>query len=251
MTVVAAYRGVKGGRNALVVDTVCNVRDKPAEPAFWIDKVAHVYGNTYVTAVGDADIINGVRLVVDFLDPKRPNFRDPATIDAIAGAVERIWAVRGRGGAQRYGSKGSVLFVCSRSEVFYWVCGYDNEAMRFERPKAPHDVEEGTCVIFWGSTRYTVRQLENFHPQINADPFNILATLIHGVDAEARAKGDGGLLYPLDGKFSGVVLPHRSSEQPTRLRPFSLPEYLVRENGPEFLAMLNEPEFMAYELPPP
>ena len=44
MTVVAAYRGVKGSLNALVVDTVCLARDKPPEVAFWVDKIAHVYG---------------------------------------------------------------------------------------------------------------------------------------------------------------------------------------------------------------
>ena len=61
-----------------------------------MDKVSPLYGNSYATTVGDSDIINGARLVIDLLDPKRPNFHDPATIDAILGAVERAWTVGDR-----------------------------------------------------------------------------------------------------------------------------------------------------------
>jgi len=252
MTVVAAYRGIKGSLNAMMADTVCSARDKPTEAAFWTDKLALLYGNTYATGVGDADIINGVRLVADFLDPDRPNFRDPATIDAVLGAVERLWAVRAGAGGQRFGSKGSVLFVCNRSDVFYWVCGYDNETRRFERPRAPHEVGEGECVVFWGSDRFTVRrpQLEPHRDLLQSDPFKTIAKLICAVDSDAREKGMSGLLYALDGRFSAVALPHKTSTPLTRLRPFSLPEWLVRENGAEMLSMLEDPEFMAYALPP-
>jgi hypothetical protein len=47
MTVVAAYRGMKGSLNAMMADTICSARDKPAEAAFWADKLALLYGHTY------------------------------------------------------------------------------------------------------------------------------------------------------------------------------------------------------------
>lgn len=257
MTVVAAYRGVKGSLNALIVDTICSPRDNPAGTAYWTDKLTWVYGNTYVTAVGDADILHATRIVADYLDPKRPNFRDPATIDAILGAVERIWTVRVRAAAaageelKRFGSKGSTLFFCNRNEVFYWVCGFDMATLKFQRPKAAHDVPEGKCVIFWGSSRSTVGELEKYQDAIRANPFNMIATLIMGLDAERRAEGSDHLAYQLDGVFSGVVLPHKPSAAVMRLRPFaSFPEWLVRDSGPALLPLLDDVDFMNYELPP-
>jgi hypothetical protein len=257
MTVVAAYRGVKGSLNALMVDTICSQRDAPAETAFCTDKLTWVYGNTYVTAVGDADILQATRLVTDYLDPKRPNLRDPATIDAILGAVERIWTIRFRaaqaagGDLKRFGSKGSTLFICNRNEVFYWVCGFDMATMKFQRPKAPHDVPEGKCVIFWGSSRHTVGELEKFLDAMKAEPFNLIATLIMGVDAENRAAGSDHLPYQLDGVFSGVALPHKTSITPMRLRPFaSFPEWLVRDSGATLHPLLEDADFMDYMLPP-
>ncbi len=233
----------------MVVDTICNSRDRPEECAFWTDKLSFVFGNTYATAAGDADMINGLRLVVDFLDPKRPNLRDPATFDAILGAVERIWALREKAGAQRYGSNGSVLFICTRADVFYWVAGYDGEARRFERPLKPHVLAESECVIFWGSDRFTIRELEKYEGALNSNPVGTLAALIEGVDGTARAEGKKGLLYRLDGRFSGVVLPHKSSTSLTRIRPFSPPELLVREQGPTLLSTLEDKDFMRYQLP--
>lgn len=256
MTVVAAYRGPKGSLNALMVDTVCSLRDNPAATAYWTDKLTWVYGNTYVTAVGDADVLLATRHVVDYLDPKRPNFRDPATISAILGAVERIWTVRFRAAQavgeelKRFGSKGSVFFVCNRNEAYYWVCGFDMAKLTFERPQKPHDVPEGKCVVFWGSSRSTVGELDKFHDAIKANPFNMIATLIKGVDAQQRAEGSTHLGYQLDGVFSGVALPHKTSIAPTRLRPFaSFPEWLVRDSGPALLSLLEDAEFMNYKMP--
>jgi hypothetical protein len=257
MTVIAAYRGVKGSLNVLMADTICSPREDPSATAYWTDKLTQVYGNTYVTAVGDADILRATRLVADYIDPKRPNFRDPATIEAILGAVERIWTVRERaaraagGDVTRLGSKGSTLFVCNRNEIFYWVCGFDMATLKFERPKSPHDVPEGECVIFWGSSRSIVGQLEKYHHAIRADPFNIIATLVRGLDADKRAEGSKHLAYQLDGNFSGIALPHKTSITPQRLRPFaSFPEWLVRDSGPALLQLLEDAEFMDYRLPP-
>lgn len=248
MTVVAAYRGPKGSLNAFVVDTVCTA--ETGDEAAWMDKVSPLYGNTYATAVGDADIINGTRLVLDFLDPSRPNFHEPATMDAILAATERLWAVGERNGAPRRGGKGAVLFIANRVDVLYWFCEYDSEARRFVRPPAPTALADGEGIIFWGSTAFPLRDLEGRHDAIRAAPFKMLVTLIAAADAEARAKQSRGILYPLDGKFSGIALPHKTSVPVTRLRPFTLPESIVREQGPGALDLLDDAQFMDFELPP-
>lgn len=251
MTVVAVYRGKPGSCNAMVADTICNFREAPSETAFWTDKVSPVFGNTYAAVLGDADVTKGLRLVVDSLDPRRPNLREPEVIDAALGTVERIWTLRERAaGAQRFGSKGSIIVFCTRADAFFWIAGYDNEARRFERPSAPYLVSEGECVIFWGSNRFTVRDFSKYEKELAADPFKLLVTLIVGADTIAREQGKQGLLYQLDGRFSGVVLPHKTSNPLRRIHPFPLPELLARDFGPNHLELLQDPDFMAYEPPP-
>jgi len=71
----------------------------------------------------------------------------------------------------------------------------------------------------------------------------------HRVDAIARADGNTGLSYQLDGRFSGVVLPHKTNTPLVRIRPFSPAEFLVREHGPAVLSLLDDQDFMTYALP--
>jgi len=65
-------------------------------------------------------------------------------------------------------------------------------------------------------------------------------------DREMRAEGRTGLSYELDGRFSVVVLPHKTTHPVRRKRPFSsIAERLARAYGPEALPLLEDPEFLA------
>jgi len=240
MTVVAVYRGKKSTHNAMVVDTVCASSDRPES---WTDKLSLIFEDTYVTAVGEPNIIDVLRDIVDFVEPKRPHLLDPRTIESILSLVERLWLLREMDAQPPHHSKGSVLFVCTRGEVFFWLLETDEQGRRFIRPSTPTRLEEGECIVFWGSDRYDVKGL----PSIDREA---LISAIERVDREARAAGKRGLAYPLQPPFSSVLVPHDPGLAAQRVRPFSLPELIVRRTWPDLLAVLEKPDFVDYGLPP-
>jgi hypothetical protein len=137
-----------------------------------------------------------------------------------------------------------MLFVCSRADTYYWLAGFDVETKRSKRPTKLFEPDTGKCVVFWGSDRSTVTW-DNPPPE---DPFDWIPKIILGVEKEFVAAGKAGMDYRLNGRFSIVVLPHKTNLPVRRKHAFvSLPERLALAYGRESEPLLADAEFMALD----
>lgn len=210
MTAVALYRGPPGTYNALAVDAFASLARAPDEP-WWEDKLRHPYGQTYATGIGNSLILHALMAVVDWLDPERPNLKSLESADHILGAYDRRQQINEALLAHHPPphALGVMLFVCSRADAFYWIAGFDPATKRSKRPTKLFEPEPGKCVVMWGSERATVTFEEP-----PADPFDDLPKTMLGVEREFISQGKTGMNYRLDGRFSVVVLPHKTTAPP-------------------------------------
>jgi hypothetical protein len=244
MTVAVVCRGTQGSVNALVVDSGVGAIGAQTTYDCAHDKLSLVYGNTYMTIVGDALMADVVRSLVAWYEPRRPNLRDPATFAAILGGVERLRAIQVKNHQPvATGLLGTHLLICSRTDVFSWRSDFDERSWKFSRPTAPTEVPPGQGLVMWGHN--TLVPYETFGNG-GAEPCERMIDAMFDVNDQVEKLGFK-LPYPLTRRCSGVVLPHKPSSPLRRVRPFdSLPEQWVKFRGRDALELLQDASFMEF-----
>lgn len=244
MTVAALGRGAPGSRNVLVVDHGVGTIGTSTRYDCSHDKMTLLFGNTYATAVGDAMVIDALRSIIAWYDPKRPNLRDPATFDAILSGLERLRAIQiVNGQPVATDLLGTHLLICSRADAFYWQSEFDSATNKFTRPAAAKEVASGQAVLMWGHNTFW---LVNNYGDGGQDPVASLVNTMLAFDADMQSKGYK-LPYALDKRCSAVILPHKSSEPLKRVRPFkSLPEQWVKYRGGPAVELLEDADFATF-----
>ena len=246
MTVAALIRGPEKTCNVLVVDSGVGSFSADGSPSYECshDKLRLAFGNTYFTVVGDALLMDALITTAAWADPKRPDLRRPETFHALIAGVERLRQIQvtnGQGVAPD--PRGAHLLVCNRQEAFYWLSAFDASSGRFERPQKAKILEPGTGMVFWGG---------DTRAPVDASGMKIDEALNRSIDAMIDMNKqvealDFKLPYPLTRRCSGVLLPHKTTAELRRIRPFdSLPEQWVKYRGGRATALLDDRDFMAF-----
>ncbi len=244
MTIVAIVRGAKD-YNLLLADATAG---SVAESEMVLrDKIVHVFGNTYATAIGDAGVLACIRAVADWYHPRRANFRDAQMLDLLVALLAKGRRIDQRLGRAQQAPLGALVFFCSRDDAYHWKIDANPDGESFSHAGAATQIEPGQALLFWGMERVSYPTFATTPP----DPFGPMIKAIRQSDAQLRKDGRTSIAYPLGDRFSGVALPHKSSTDVRRLRPFdSVLEQLVHLLGDEAKgALLGDPEFMTLSMP--
>lgn len=215
MTIAALVRGREGTYNALLADTGAVRSDGSIHRH---DKLHRVFGETWVTAVGDACVLvilaNKMRT-----SKKRPNLRAPDVINGICSELvdaRRTGLLLGVPTAFPPSPLCTMLAVCNRAEVFFWKLTLDPETGAYDRPTTPTPLRSDSMVVLRGNT---VAQIDGFFTvdavEIEAVSFGMMTE----VNASIERDGWEKLPYDLERRISGIVLPHRTSDKATRIDP--------------------------------
>jgi len=244
MTVVAIVRGAKDYNLLLADATAAAVTESEAVLR---DKIVHVFGNTYATAIGDGSILACVRAVADWYHPRRPNFRDTQMLDLVVALLAKGRRIDQRLGRAQQPPLGALVFFCTRDDAYYWQINASPDGESFSHLPAPTPIAPGEALLFWGMERVSY---SNF-ATTPTDPFGPMIGAVRKSDAQLRRDGGTSIAYPLGDRFSGVALPHKSSTDVRRVRPFhDVLEQLVHLLGDEGKeALLSDPEFMSLPMP--
>lgn len=246
MTVAVLIRGPEKTCNVLVVDSGVGSFLADGTPTYDCshDKLRLAFGNTYFTVVGDALLMDALISMVAWADPKRPDLRRPETFHALVAGVERLRRIQvtnGQGVAPD--PRGAHLLVCNRQEAFCWRAAFDVSSGRFERPQNAQVIEPGSGIGFWGG---------DTQGPIDASGMRVEEAFKGAIDAmlalnEQVEALDFKLPYPLTRRCSGVLLPHKTTTELRRIRPFdSLPEQWVKYRGDRAMALLDDRDFMDF-----
>jgi hypothetical protein len=214
MTIAALVCGRSGTYNALLVDTgVIGVGGTILRR----DKLHNVFGETYVTCVGDACLLEVLTNRVK-ASTTRPNLRDPRVIDSLFAEVED---------AHRTGLLADVttifppappsttLVVCNRAEVFFWRLELAPTGVH-ARLAAPTVLASDSMAILRG---HSVVPVNGFSTDSAAEIEAFSLDVMMQVNTMIEQGGWEKLPYDLGQRLSGVVLPHKTSVGATRIDP--------------------------------
>ncbi|HEY2409546.1 MAG TPA: hypothetical protein VGI10_26255 [Polyangiaceae bacterium] len=215
MTIAAIVRGRQGTYNALFVDTGAVRSDGVVADH---DKLHRVFGDTYTTCVGDASLLVVLSNLVR-TSRTRPNLRDPKVIGALMSEVElarRNGALLGVPTAFPAPPRCTTLVVCNRSEAFFLKMEFNTEAGTHVIPVAPAFLEPDAMLVLRG---VTVATIEGFFTVEQTTVEQVVVDQMVGVNEQLERGGADRLPYQMKRRVSGIILPHKTSSEATRIDP--------------------------------
>ncbi len=217
MTIAALVRGRAMTYNALVVDTGAVRSDGFIADH---DKLHRVFGDTYLTCVGDATLLP-ILLSSAKASKRRPNLRDSGFISSLFSELQiarKSGLVLGVPTAFPATTPPcTILAVCNREQAFFWKVNFDVATDMHVIPTAPTFLEPNSMIVLRG---VTVATLEGFTTVDAANAEEVIVDQMINVNAEIE-KGAGAekLPYQMKRRVSGIILPHKTSDAATRIDP--------------------------------
>ncbi len=215
MTILALVRGKQGTYNALLADTGATGPDGDVAQH---DKLHRIFGETFVSCVGDASLLSIIVSRVR-LTKSRPNLRDAQFITSV---YEELHLARRNGvllgSAVRFppAPPCTTLTVCNREQVFFWKVEQDPSTQSPTMPDAPTHLALDCMVVMRGVTVVTI---EGFFTVPLADAEELIIDQMLNVNTKLEADGAERLGYTLSRRVSGIILPHKSSDAAIRIDP--------------------------------
>jgi hypothetical protein len=234
MTIAALSSGPEGTYNALFVDTgSTSVADGSTHRH---DKLHRIFGETFITAVGDACII-AIALQMARASKKRPNLRDAICVGALFAELEMAYKTRSLLGVPAPSMQNhqpcTTLVVCNRAEVFFWKVEFRAEKGTHAIPASPTFLARDSMVVLRGVTIAPINgfSLSDVGPErIEQVSFEVMTTVN---DQLVQEHGAERLPYEFERRLSGVILPHATNAPSTRVEPGVAPL--------RFLGLVGEP----------